>query len=302
MSQGQYLFGWLREPLQLHDAVFAIKPQPSFEDRKREVEAAFPLGSAWIVPPNGYGTFDGVEVPSERYELSKTHTLATNGRSYDKAYGQFIILVLGFVLGLRLTIEGDGHLYATPWKQGSLVSFVPKGSEILRCLHAATTFWDSAGPDIRKMMFAAIHWYLTAQSYRHQFEKFVWQYAVIDNIHRITWNATPTYRKCCPNERGNHSQRPGCLAAEYGSPLPACFADSEKGNGDAGRLITLRNELIHEARWVGEPLGYAVGTDAHEIIEHLKYFNSQLILGVLGIACKFRSLTYPYQTQALDLI
>ena len=63
----------------------------------------------------------------------------------------------------------------------------------------------------------------------------------------------------------------------------------------------MRNELVHEARWLGEPIGYSANADANELIQDLKHFNSQLILGFLAIECEFRRRENSRQIQALDL-
>jgi len=70
---------------------------------------------------------------------------------------------------------------------------------------------------------------------------------------------------------------------------------------NAKRLADARNALVHEARWLGQPLGYAADSGSWDLLQSVKHFNSQLLLGVLGIECKFRSTVYDRQIHALDV-
>ena len=245
---------------------------------------------------------DGIEQATGRFELPNTHVLVTINDSFDRELGEFLILVVGFMLGLRLTIEGTGHLTATPTKPGKLVGFTPTDSELLHGLTKAAHFWNSTDPDQRKLAFAAIHWYLVAQSYRHQYEQLVWGYTVLDNLHRLTKLRSRTYIDRFRKQE-THGRRPECLADEYNIPLPLSFAGIAKHGSTAtntGRLIKLRNELFHEARWLGEPIGYKSSDDAHEVLMNLRHFNSQLILGLLDIDCGFRAAVYCRAIHPLD--
>jgi hypothetical protein len=245
---------------------------------------------------------EGVTVPATRFELPPTHLLITPGRAYDAQYGEFIVLMLGFMYGLRLTVRGTGHLHPTPLREHSLVNFVPKRAEVLACLGKATVFWDSQRTDLRQLLFGAIHWYLVAQSHNHQHERFAWAYTVLDNLHRVAWRTSPAYRALVPSELGGHGTRPSALAQVYGTPLPSAFAGSAGAPGTAAGLVALRNQLIHEARWQGQPIGYAVFQVGHEVILNLQHFCSQIILGLLDIECIFRKHQYSGQLQGLDLL
>jgi hypothetical protein len=294
----RYAFGWLSDPLEVADASFEIVVAQRFEEAVAIVRAAPTFTDSWFYPPSA--ATEGIQLPAGRFQLPSTHFITTLSRPYDPKFGEFLTLALGFLLGLRLTIEGIGHLIRTPTQRGKLVNFWSSKSDLLHGLAAITAFWDASDPQGRKLAFAAIHWYLTAQSYQRQYDEFIWQYAVLDNLHRVTWHKSATYRRCCPNEYGGHGQRPPCLSAEYGLPLPPIFTDT---NTPAGGLIQLRNQLVHEALWVGEPLGYATDISAaHEMLTNLKHFNSQLILGILNIQSKFRNSLYDRNTYLLEVL
>lgn len=301
-GMSQYAFGWLGERLEVSDPTFEIRPLNSFDRAVEVVKESARMGPAWFYPPIVTSSTEGVDVPVERFALPSTHLLVTPGRPYDEDYGAFAVIVLGFLLGLRFTIEGTGHLRPTPWKRGTLVGFVPTGKELLACLHKATTFWDSNTAEVRRLMFGAVHWHLTAQSYDHQYERFAWAYTVMDNLHRVAWHTSPAYKAKIPNAKGQHGERPKALAAVFGSPLPKPFTDPAGAADNVAVLVAMRNELVHEGRWAGEPLGYAADGKGHDIIMHLDHFCAQVILGVLDIDCRYRKVEYSYQIHGLDVV
>lgn len=298
----QYAFGFLKHRHEIDALGFEIRPLKHFDEAVARVLAEETAAERWYYPRPVLSPTEKVSLPAARFELPPTHLLITAGRSLDDQYGEFLVLALGFLLGLRLTIRGIGHMHRTPHEPGTLVSFLPSKHEIPPCMEKATAFWDAQPPRIRKLMFGAIHWFLVSQSFDHQYEEFAWAYTVLDNLHRIAWETTHGYRARFPKGQYRcHSNRPVALAAEFGSPLPASFADPDGKPGAVGRLVIYRNELVHEARWAGEPLGYAVSQDGHEMIMDLSYFCSQLILGLLGIDCGFRRYTNSRQIQGFDL-
>lgn len=296
-----YAFGFLERRLDFADAQFEVRPRKLHEQAVKRVRNSPSAGPKWFHPPLEPSLTERVTVPAGRFELPPTHLLITPGRPYNAAYGEFIVLVLGFIYGLRLTIRGTGHLHPTPLREHSLVNFAPKRAEVLSCLAKATALWDSQSPDIRQLIFGAIHWHLVAQSYNHQHERFAWAYTVLDNLHRIAWHISPAYRVLVPSEVGAHSKRPVALAQVYGTPLPSAFADALGAPGNVAVLVASRNQLIHEARWQGKPIGYAVSQVGHEMILNLQHFCSQIILGLLDIECLFRRHQYSGQLQGLDL-
>lgn len=297
---GQYVFGWWNYACQFGDEVFDIKPVSSFNQAIELVRKLPTFGKEWIHPPITESPTEGVEVPCARFELPATHLLVVKGHAYDKQLGEFLILALGFLRGLRMTPYGTGHLMATPWKECTLVDFLASDKETLVGLTAALDFWISKGDQERKLAFAAIHWFLTSQSYRLQHDVFAWQYTVMDNIHRLTQLGDMAY-KATADRAPAHGARPLNLSAYYGSPLPASFAKMIPQPLPTGAVVDLRNELIHEARWCGEPVGYATTADANAMLMEMKHFNAQLILGFLGINCNYRSLPYTWQMAGLDV-
>jgi hypothetical protein len=127
---------------------------------------------------------------------------------------------------------------------------------------------------------------------------FTFQYSVLDNVHRLTELVSQAYR-AMPLK--GHAQRPANLSVFYSIPLPPEFQDGSSPTPNAKKLADLRNELVHEARWLGQPLGYTADSETWDMLMNLEHFNSQLLLAALGIECKFRSTLYSAQVHALDV-
>jgi len=166
-------------------------------------------------------------------------------------------------------------------------------SRVIRFFHA----YESQR-EILSVATAALHWYLTSQSYHHAFEMFTFQYSVLDSAHRLSDLLHPLYQAM---PKKGHSQRPVDLSTFYGIPLPPDFEEPGVARPNAKRLAAARNELIHEARWLGAPLGYSADSRSWDMLMNLKHFNSQLILGIFGIESKFGCAPYDRQVRALDV-
>jgi hypothetical protein len=276
----RHLFGWMEERVCVTSRDFSISPVSGFDAAVCEGIKFYAVDNDW---------FDTKEVP-KRFELPVTHELTVDP-TIDDHLAHLLISVFGFLHGLKLNPEGIGYLHKTPRKLGKLVNFtVPGANEIRKCLNAVISFYTdniSKDPEIIELMIAGLHWYLTSQSYDHDFEKFAWQYSVLDNIHRLKCLSDSKYRKITKGK--GHPQRPVSLHSRYGVVLHRAFS-KPVGNGNAKALAKYRNQLIHEARWIDRPLGYAVGRESHYLTLALTQFNSQLILQSLGIKCRFSKL------------
>ena len=136
----QYVFGFLKRR---HEAdVFGceIRPLKRFDETVARVLAEETAAERWYYPRPVLPYTEKVSLPAARFELPPTYLLITAGRPSDEQYGAFLILVLGFLLGLRLTIRGTGHLHRNPHEPGTLVSFSPLKHEIPPRLERATAF------------------------------------------------------------------------------------------------------------------------------------------------------------------
>jgi len=128
----------------------------------------------------------------------------------------FLIMALGFLLGLKLNPAGMGHLHRTPRRVGYLVHFTNTGRDLEQAMRWVIAFFLAHENNRETLLLAdaAFHWYLTSQSYHHAFEIFSFQYSVLDNVHSLTKRLYHTYQPI-----GGHAQRAVSLAHFYDIPL-----------------------------------------------------------------------------------
>ena len=144
--------------------------------------------------------------------------------------------------------------------------------------------------DIFKNYYAAIHWFLFGQSYSHVFEKFDAQYRVLDCCYKISTELNHI------NRARYHAERIEKLCTYYDIFLPN-WAKSKDGKST---LSELRNNLIHEAKYAGEPVG--LNSDDKQLWFNLKLINERILLSILGVKSKMFSNKLVRSRYALDWI
>lgn len=145
------------------------------------------------------------------------------------------------------------------------------------CLERASIFWGghykgNASEELR-LMFGALSWFTFSQSYPHLFERSGAQYQVLDtcwNLHSLIAGV---------KSKSPHGERASNLCSEYGIKPPDWL----------GSLVKLRNELTHEAKFSGKPLGFGANQEASEATDGLIRFNQRLLLALLGVEHAFTS-------------
>lgn len=296
----KYAFGWIEEPWSYKTPQFEVFPADDFALAVAEVSAGNFASTDWIYPPIVQRADQHVAGPTIRFMLRSTHFLKISSKFDRPELSDFLVMVLGFLLGLQLNPAGIGHLHRTPRRKGYLVNFTDVGRDLERAMSRVIEFFIAreGNREALSLAIAAFHWYLTSQSYHHAFEMFTFQYSVLDNVHKLSEVLNPSYRTM---PQKGHAQRPVNLATFYSIPLPPEFQDPASPSPNAKRLADARNTLVHEARWLSKPLGYAADSEAWDMLKNLEHFNSQILLAVMGIECKFRSTSYTRQIHALDV-
>jgi hypothetical protein len=77
-----------------------------------------------------------------------------------------------------------------------------------------------------------------------------------------------------------HAKRPVELSSKYNIKLPE-WAELDDSTGMKSQLSIHRNELVHEAKYGGRPIGYSYPLENYSL--ELTSFNTKLIAAVLGI-------------------
>ena len=190
---------------------------------------------------------------SRVFPLPKTHLIEHRDDTEDD-HLDFIVWVLSFFVGMRLTTAEAGFLDATPIRGGMLVDFVLVGQSLIRALELADLFWTENPPETRnaQRFEAAVNaLFLGQYPQALQFERFIYLYTAIDACYRLTANLR-NFKGLHP-----HSQRIKRMCEELGVEIPT-WAESSQTDRGATRVSPIRNDALHEALFMDRPLGFAV--------------------------------------------
>lgn len=250
-------FGFHPDRLEIDVGEIKIQPLPDREAVVAGLREESGIEKDWIYAPvqrsRDFMTGAVHEKPysTRIFGLPKTHTI-THRRAENEDPLAFQLWSLSFFTGLRLTATEAGFLDATPLKPGKLVDFVLLGDSLSASVELAERFWSAnlATPRQSQRFAAAVHALFLAQyPPALQFERFLYLYAALDACFAIAKEMHP------PSRHVPHSRRAAWLCQRFGMEVPE-WADA---NGlDAAEVATIRNDTIHEALYMGEPLGFAL--------------------------------------------
>lgn len=205
--------------------------------------------------------------PARVFGLPKTHSIAhTTAHASDQV--TFHVWALSFFLGTRLTTEEAGFLDATPIKARKLVDFVLLRNSLTNGILLAEDFWqrNTSEPAQCQRWAAAVHALFIAQYPQAlQFEEFMYLYAALDAC----------YVMMKPKGRIPHAERIEWMCKELGMPVPTWAATGRSGKAP---IAVIRNDAIHEALFMGAPLGFAL---------HGAGTNQNLTLEMQALVCRF---------------
>lgn len=274
--------GWCPEALNLAVGDIAVAPLPDWAERVATVKANAGVADGWIyAPPQeahvpGHGAVTR-PYPSRVFGLPKTHRLSH--ASADCAeHLDFLTWALGFFVGMRLSTTEAGFLDATPLSPWTLVDFVLSPPEQERALARADAFWraNKASPLRARRWAAAVHaLFLSRNPLALQFEEFTHLYCAIDACFALAKELHGAPRNHVP-----HAHRVNWLCSLFSIPVPAWATPS----GTGSPVADIRNETLHEALFVGAPLGFAqhgIGTGENLIVE-MQAMTCRLLVALLG--------------------
>jgi hypothetical protein len=271
-------------PRQWHIAIsgLSVEPVANYAEVAEGISKHERAFDGWIHPPlervfsSSLGP-TGPLMPTKAYGLPSTHEMSL--KTDDDALADFTIAFIGLLDGVRLVREGWNHFYKAAIAPGKLVDFVCSQSEMSRAVDMATRRWRRLDEECQKWMFGAIHWYCVTAVYEHEFERFGGLCTVLDTLYCIH------ERRTGAGSRRTLAERAVVLARAYRVPVPNWAEVQRKNKKKVSPLSTLRNELVHEGRYGGEPTGFAFPTE--NIILDLAAFVTRLILGMLSIKCAY---------------
>jgi hypothetical protein len=263
-------FGFYPYPTSFAAGKILIEPLPDIESRIAEVIRDNRINNGWYCPPlgqerlisNAIAPIKPVEspwVPVSRFQLPATHVIRhPDAKSSDRV--NFLILCIGFLLGMRLVPESWGHFFRTPIQEHRLTDLITSHRDVERCIPLFDKFWIEHRVNIRRNMFSALNVFQFASSYEHQYEEFIFQYVALDSIYRIFVECGHIPEKkgliieAGKRRRVFHAERPRLICKEIGVPIPKWAR--KKRNREANVLSDIRNDLFHEGLIDGEPVGF----------------------------------------------
>ncbi len=247
-------FGYYPDIIEFTRGAISISTLPTLDESNASIQNDQNLRSNWIYPGVARTRYFGVGEADEPFSsrvfgLPKTHSIVHSSAD-DQFHLKFHIWALSFFVGMRLTSEETGFLDTTPIKNGMLVDFVLMG-KIEQSIELAENFWLANRTDSRQAnrFCAAVHALFMSQNPQHlQFERFIYLYTALDACFGVLWE----------NQSGskpNHAQRIMWMCEENGISTPIWASPNRNRSTE---ISALRNNTIHEALFVGEPLGFAI--------------------------------------------
>ena len=258
MNRIDTAFGFFPKHLQVATGPIRIRPLPEFDEHVQTLLSSDTVDNGWIYAgPQQTRDFVSGEIRKRPYNarvfrLPKTH-MFEHAKATGEDHIEFHLWVLSFFLGIRLTSTKAGFLDATPIQPGSLVDFVLLGKSIEMAIELAEQFWmaNQGKPSNVQRFEAAVHaLFLSQYPQALQFEQFIQLYMAIDACYALTKEL-----RCPTAKQIKQYKRIEWMCGELGVTTPS-WAQTTGGSGTM--VSVLRNNTLHEALYVGEPLGFAI--------------------------------------------
>jgi hypothetical protein len=272
-------FGFLIDRRRVVFIKSEIKPLLDFDDRIDRFYKHACASNGWVYPPlvDANQNFREKEkfktkpqIPSSFFQIGPTHSITIN--PFDEEKAKFLILAYGFLNGVYLNPAGHLFVNRAAYEIGKLTGVILVGNDAEKGITAFSQYYDKASKVQRKLLFAILHWFIVGQTYNFEWDKFDAQYKVLDGLFHLSGLTAP-----------NHASRPIELANNFGIKLPlwAQLNPDRKSS----QLSNTRNELFHEARYAGQPIGYEYPKENFGL--EFARFNSKIIVALVGLKTKF---------------
>lgn len=269
-------FGYLPVRKSFDTEVFLIRTLPELHPYE-EIRASWPgIEDGWAYPPLLLDKRFTDEVPlrpAPAFGLRASHeVLLVRPSETDDADLRYLILSIGFLNGLHLLPEGWVHFQRTAIQPGKLVGFIVRADQEASILETMLTRFRSTDEDCQNRLYGLIHWFLMAQEYLTQHDKFMAQYLVTDAAFSFAC-ASGLITRGVP-----HAQRSCRLCQVLDLEIPEWAIVDSTGRS---YLSNLRNALFHEAIFAGQPIGFS-HPDRNTAFG-LERLNELFILGLSGL-------------------
>jgi hypothetical protein len=249
-------FGFYPDRLSLKIGDISIDTRADLDEITSGFENWEGIEKDWIyAPPQQERTFGGIvrELPyrARVFGLPRTHTIAhASADGHDHL--QFHVSAPSFFLGMRLTTTDRGVVDATPIKSHKLVDFGLSHNSLPKAVELAERFWvDHRHEPVRSKRFLAIiHALFVAQYPQHlQYEEFIYLYSALDACYALAASIH------APKKKPTHPDRINWMCDHFRMKTPDWALEPAVARAE---VAILRNATLHEALFMGEPLGFAI--------------------------------------------
>lgn len=255
MTAASLKFGYLPEALDVRVGKLVISSLPDLQETVRDISDYTTVEGNWLyAPPQRIRSLGGqartAPYPSRVFGLPKTHLIVHDDQS-SAGHLTFHLWSLSFFYGMRFTSLPAGYLDATPIKPEKLNDFLLLGRSLERSIELAETFWQvhHVKSKAASLFASAVHsMFLSHYPRLLEFERFVYCYTALDACFALA-------RTVHGLQSATHADRPAAMCDLFGIPKPD-WADKSKTPQNA-LVATLRNDTLHEALFMDQPLGFA---------------------------------------------
>ena len=293
-------FGFYPKQLRIDAGPVKIQGLPGLDQRVKRVLECDSVEGHWIyAPPARMAEIPGgireLPYPARVFGLPSTHVIE-HASATGPDHLDFHLWALSLFLGMRLTSTEAGFLDSTPIKPGELVDF-RIGRSLTQAVGLAERFWNTnlSEPLRAKRFGAAVHALFLGQSPQDlQFENFLYLYLALDACYKLSEELLGP-----PGRTLRHGERIEWMCQQFGIPVPQ-WADPKAGGGV--EVAGVRNDTIHEALFMGAPLGFELETEGNLRTE-MAALGCRLLVALIGgrEAAYVRSPVDTGQIGGLDL-
>lgn len=265
-------FGFLPCPFAIEFEGGRILPLPNFDQIRTSI-AEQTHADGFLYPPIQREVTElgesslKTERPVLLHQIAISHEVRLSFRGSPeelrRGAGGFVIHLLAYLFGVRLQFDGwwvDGRLpiHST---HDIHVTKVVVDDFLSRCYQVWRT-WDARK---HQLITNVLVMHSRAPCYEWDWERFTIEYMVFDGCWKLSGLDA--------NKRVKHDERMNKLCREFHIPANDLLAD---------RIVTLRNDLIHETLWDKSQPCTGVREEAFHQAHNLRRLNQRLIPALLG--------------------
>ncbi len=259
-----------------------IAPLPNFQETLSDMDSVSGLEGDWVYAPTQRvrdllsGQITDRPYSARVFGLPKTHSI-THAAPDSSDHVDFHVWGLSFFAGMRLTTTEAGFLDSTPIVPGKLVDFVLL-NPVEKAVNLVEAFWAANRSERQRadLVAAAIHaLFLSQRPQLLQYERFIYCYTALDACYALTAHLSP------PKRKPSHAMRLQWMCNQFDVSTPAWAKAAPRGSSP---VAAIRNATMHEALYVGKPLGFAlhgIGTGENLTLE-MRALICRLLVALLG--------------------